>query len=206
MNDKSSRRVTIAYSDFKTLDQINEELGIVINEADKIYGNIEPVEVSQWFTDTMKRTYTKAVTIGTEVARQALIVDQVLIELEGHVPISFFLGTTFNVDSSKGLTGAPDALISKSDNQLYITSPVIVLVEAKKGDLGEALPQCIAEMEAARIFNEHKNNGIPTVYGAVTNGELWQFMNLTDNTATVDLCSYNFGDGGKIIGILKSFV
>jgi hypothetical protein len=197
----------MAYSDFKTLEQINEKLGIVINEANNIYSNIEPVEVSQWFIETMKRAYTKAVTIGTEVARQALIVDQVLIELEGHVPISFFLGTTFNVDSSKDLTGAPDALISKSHNQLYIISPVIVgLVEAKKGDLAEALPQCIAEMEAARIFNDRKNNSIPTVYGVVTNGELWQFISLMDNTATIDVCSYTFGDGGKIIGILKSFI
>jgi hypothetical protein len=71
----------MAYSDFKTLDQINEKLGIVINEANKIYSDIEAVEVSQWFIETMKRAYTKAVTIGTEVARQALIVDQVLIEL-----------------------------------------------------------------------------------------------------------------------------
>ena len=196
----------MAYSDFKTLDQINEELGIVINETNKVYSGIEPVEVSQWFIETMKRTYTKAVTIGTEAARQALIVDQVLIELEGHIPISFFLGTTFNVDSSKGLTGAPDGLITKSHNQLYITSPVIVLVEAKKGDLGEALPQCIAEMEAARIFNDRKNNNISTVYGVVTNGELWQFMNLIDNIATIDVCSYTFGDGGKIVGILKSFI
>jgi len=77
----------MAYSDFKTLEQINEELGIVINEANKIYSNIEPVEVSQWFIETMERTYTKAVTISTEVARQALIVDQVLIELGEHIPI-----------------------------------------------------------------------------------------------------------------------
>ena len=196
----------MAYSDFKTLEQINEELGIVINEANKIYSNIEPVEVSQWFIETIERTYTKAVTISTEVARQALIVDQVLIELGEHIPISFFLGTTFNVDNSKGLTGAPDSLISKSNNQLYITSTVIVLVEASICDLGEALPQCIAEMEAARIFNERKNNPISTVYGVVTNGELWQFISLMDNAATIDVCSYPFGDGKKIIGILKSFI
>ena len=34
----------MAYSDFKTLEQINEKLGIVINEANNIYSNIEPIE------------------------------------------------------------------------------------------------------------------------------------------------------------------
>jgi len=80
---------------------------------------------------TMDLVYTKAIRINTESARQALIVDNVLIELEQHVAVSFFLESTFNVDSEKGLIGNPDGIISKSTNKLYITSPLVVLVEAK---------------------------------------------------------------------------
>ncbi len=47
--------------------------------------------------------YTKAIRINTESSRQALIVDNVLMELNQHINISFFLANTFNVDSSKGL-------------------------------------------------------------------------------------------------------
>lgn len=82
--------------------------------------------------------------------------------------------------------GNPDGIISKSDNQLYITSPVVVLVEAKKSDLGSRLFQCIAEMEAARIFNEQKGKPISPIYGVVTDGVLWQFLSLQDDTATID--------------------
>lgn len=81
--------------------------------------------------------YIKAIRINTESPRQALIVDHVLMELNLHVNISFFLENSFNVDSSKGLTGNHDAIISNSDNQLYITSPVAVLVE--KSDLGSGV-------------------------------------------------------------------
>ena len=81
-----------------------------------------------------------------------------------------------------------------------------MLVEAKKSDLGGGLAQCVAEMEAARLFNERENHPISPVYGVVTDGVLWQFLSLKENTATIDSYLYNFDDGSKIIGILKFFV
>ncbi len=196
----------MAYSDFKTLDQINKQLGINIQSGLKLYTHINPIELSSWFIETMQKTYIKAIQINTESARQSLIVDQVLIELGQHIEMSFFLNNSFNVDSSKGLVGNPDGIITKSNNQLYVTSPVVVLVEAKKSDLGSGLAQCIAEMEAARIFNERDNNGISTVYGVVTDGELWRFLSLKNNIAIIDNHSYNFFDGSHILGILQSFI
>ncbi len=193
----------MAYSDFKTLEQVHEELGLVIQGASNCYRHIQPVQLTEWFVKTMDLAYTKAIRINTESARQALIVDNVLIELEQHVAISFFLESTFNVDSEKGLTGNPDGIISKSTNQLYITSPVVVLVEAKKSDLGNALPQCLAGMEAARIFNERRENPVSPVYGVVTDGVLWQFVSLENNIATIDSRLYPLEGGSMIVGILK---
>jgi hypothetical protein len=191
------------YSDFKTLEQVHQELGVIIQAASDLYRHIDPVQLTPWFTETMRLAYTKAIRINTESARQALIVDNVLMELTQHVLISFFLENSFNVDSSRGLSGNPDAIISKSDNQLYITAPVVVLVEAKKSDLGSGLPQCIAEMEAARMFNEQKAHPVAPVYGVVTDGVLWQFLSLEQNTAIIDSAFYPFEDGSKIVGILK---
>ncbi len=196
----------MAYSDFKTLEQVNQKLGITIQADNECYRHIEPVQLTQWFVDTMKMAYTKAVRINTESARQALIVDNVLMELNQHVKISFFLENTFNVDINKGLTGNPDGIISKSDNQLYITSPVVVLVEAKKSDLGSGLPQCIAFIAAARLFNEQKGNPVSPIYGVVTDGVLWQFLSLEENIVTIDSSFYHFDDGSLIVGILKFFV
>ena len=82
----------MAYSDFKTLQQVNQELGIVIKGDSELYTHIEPVQVTQWFAETMKIAYTKAVRINTESARLALIVANVLMELSRHVNISFFFG------------------------------------------------------------------------------------------------------------------
>jgi len=200
------KEVSMAYSDFKTLEQVHKKLGITIQDANGLYTHIEPVKLTNWFVETMEMAYPKAIRINTESARQALIVDNVFMELNRHIHISFFLHNTFNVDDSKGLTGNPDGIISQSRNQLYITCPVIVLVEAKKSDLGSGLGQCIAEMEGARIFNEREGNSISPVYGVVTDGVLWQFLTLQDAVVTIDSYLYSFEDGSKIVGILHSFI
>ncbi len=194
------------YSDFKTLDQVHKILGISIKSGSELYKNVAPVKLSQWFIETMRISYTRAVQINTEHARQSLIVNNVLMELSQHINISFFLQNVFNVDTERGLTGNPDAIISRSENQLYIQSPVVVLVEAKKSDLGSGYAQCIAEMEAARIFNEQNGNSVSPMYGAVTDGVLWQFLSLQNSIAVIDSFLYPLDDGSKIVGILKSFV
>jgi len=195
----------MSYSDFKSLSQVHKRLGIEIKAESELYTQVKPAKLSAWFIETMKMAYLKAIRINTESSRQALIVDHVLMELNQHLNISFFLGNSFNIDSDKGLTGNPDGIISRSDNQLYITSPVAVLVEAKKSDLGSGLAQCIAEMEAARLFNQQEENNITVIYGVVTDGALWQFLSLKDNIATIDGYLYHFADGSLIVGILKSF-
>jgi len=196
----------MSYSDFKTLDQINKVLGIEIKGENELYTHIQPVTLTDWFNTTMKIGYTKAIRINTESARQSLIVNNVLLELGQHTNISFFLQNSFNIDRDKGLTGNPDSIVTYGDNQLYITSPVLVLVEAKKSDLASGYAQCIAEMEAARLFNEREGNNIYIIYGVVTDGALWQFLSLKNNTAVIDSYLYHFNDGSQIVGILISFI
>ncbi|MFM8004268.1 MAG: hypothetical protein ACKO86_04805, partial [Dolichospermum sp.] len=79
--------------------------------------------------------------------------------------ISLFSGVDFNVDNQQGLNGFCDFLISLSKEQLFIRAPVITLVESKNENLKLGLAQCIAEMLAAQLFNEQKQNAIKIVYG-----------------------------------------
>jgi len=45
------------------------------------------------------------------------------------------LQNSFKVNFEKGLTGNPGDIISYGNNQLYITSLIVVLVKAKKSEL-----------------------------------------------------------------------
>jgi hypothetical protein len=80
------------------------------------------------------------------------------------------------------------------------------LVEAKNDNIQSGLGQCMAEMIAAQLFNQLKNNPIRTIYGVVTTGSNWKFMRLCGENIEIDLSEYYLNDIGKILGILKSFV
>ncbi len=66
--------------------------------------------------------------------------------------------------------------------------------------------QCLAEMVAAQIFNQRQSNEIPKIYGVITTGTIWQFLELEAQTATLDLQEYSLERLPKILGILSSFV
>ncbi|MGH9802328.1 MAG: hypothetical protein ACRD82_18340, partial [Blastocatellia bacterium] len=117
--------------------------------------------------------------------------------------ISLFSGLEFNVDESLGLRGRCDYILSESPEQLVLTAPVCVLVEAKNENIIAGIPQCLAEMIAALKFNEANGIAPMPIYGAVTTGMSWRFLKLDDLQANVDCVEYSIQSPKKIFGILK---
>ena len=97
-------------------------------------------------------------------------------------------------------------MISRSRLQTIIQTPVIALVEAKNDNIKSGFGQCLAEMVAAQIFNQRQSNEVPKIYGVITTGTIWQFLELEAQTATLDLQEYSLERLPKILGILSSFV
>jgi hypothetical protein len=84
------------------------------------------------------------------------------------------------VDVALGLSGVRDFLISRSREQFEVEAPVIVLVEAKKADLNVGMGQCMAEMIAAQRFNLEAGQAPMPIYGCISSGMLWRFLELED--------------------------
>jgi len=195
------------YSQF-TIEQIKSSFGIRLSEQVGIFGNIPEVSYSNFLSETLDYNIPLALAINSEKSRSELIVMPILIELRKQLSnqIGLFSGKDFTVDSQKGLNGFCDFLISKSPEQLIIEAPVIAIVEAKNDNIETGLGQCMAEMIAAQLFNHQKGNEVQKVYGVVTTGSLWKFMQLEDQTITIDLNEYFLGNVGKIVGILRSWI
>ncbi|MBE9012012.1 hypothetical protein IQ250_17580, partial [Pseudanabaenaceae cyanobacterium LEGE 13415] len=79
---------------------------------------------------------------------------------------------------------------------------VITIVEAKNENLKSGFAQCIAEMIAAQIFNERENKPIKKIYGVVTIGTIWRFLELEETTISIDLSEYYISQIEQILGIL----
>ncbi|KHG42601.1 MAG: hypothetical protein HEQ13_24385 [Dolichospermum sp. DEX189] len=197
----------MAYSDFK-LSEIIQKFELTLNEVSGLFGDVPEEESSDLLTTILKENVDLAVSINTEKARSEMIISPILLELRRKLnnEISLFSGVDFNVDNQQGLNGFCDFLISLSKEQLFVRAPVITLVESKNENLKSGLAQCIAEMLAAQLFNEQKQNQIKIVYGAVTIGTIWQFLKLEDKVVSIDLTEYYIKDVKKILGILISAI
>ena len=167
-------------------------------------GSVEPIEISEKLTSTLEETTELALAINTEKARSEMIITPILLELrpKANYQISLFSGTDFNVDVEKGLNSYCDFVISRAREQLTINAPVVIIVEAKNENIKGGLGQCAAGMLAAQLFNEQEGNGIKTVYGAVTTGDIWKFLKLEGTDIFIDLNNYYIKELNKILGIL----
>jgi len=197
----------MSYSDFD-IKKVKDELQIKIVEQKGIFSKIEEVDVSDILTFVLDDNVPLALAINTEKARSELIISDVLVELRRKFDrkISLFSGVEFNVDKDKGLNGYCDFIISRSPEQLIIDSPVVIIVEAKNENIVGGIGQCIAEMVAAKIFNEMENDSIEFIYGAVTSGSAWEFLRLENDTVYIDLREYYIENVNKIVGILSAMV
>ncbi len=197
----------MAYSNF-TLRQVEKDFHLQIEEQIDLFAHVYAIAPSDEIKKLLAENIPLALAINTEKARSEFLIAPILLELRRRspVPISLFSGTEFNVSPEKGLTGYCDYLISLSKQQLRISAPAIAIVEAKNEDIKSGLGQCIAEMVAAQLFNEIENNVINSIYGIVTTGEIWKFLQITNQTVAIDLTDYYITDIGKILGVLLDFV
>jgi len=197
----------MAYSDF-SLAKVSKTFELKILDVVNMFSAIPDLESSSFLVETLLYTVPLAISSNTEKARSEMIIAPILIELrkQFNSEISFFSGIDFTIDAEKGLNGSCDFLISRSPELLIVTAPVIIIVEAKKENINGGLGQCVAEMLAARIFNEREGNEIPAIYGAVTSGTNWRFLKLKDQVIEIDLTEYYLRDVNKILGILASVI
>jgi hypothetical protein len=192
------------YSQFD-IESIRVNFNITLIEKNTKFADVPEISYSDYLVETLRFNTPIALAINSEKSRSEMIIAPILLELKRLYPekVSLFSGKDFTVDIQKGLNGFCDFLISRSPEQLIITSPVIAVVEAKNENIEAGLGQCMAEMIASQIFNQQKGRQVSKILGAVTTGSSWKFMQLQEKTIEVDLNEYFLNQVGKILGILS---
>jgi hypothetical protein len=196
----------MAYSDF-SLRKVSQDFKLTLTQG-TFLSEYQPITPSTYLAQYLDKSLPLAIALGTEKARSEMIICPILIEVREILQreISLFSGIDFTVDQSLGLNGICDFVISRSPEQILISAPVAVIVEAKKDDLNAGLGQCIAEMVAAQRFNQQQDHPIFNIYGAVTTGSLWRFLKLEAQNVTIDLIEYAVPPVDRILGILVSMI
>lgn len=193
----------MAYSDFKTIDNVKETFKIPILSREPLFSETEAVEAGRLLTETLADNVPLALNINTEKARSELMVCPVLVEVRRLLErkISLFSGIEFNVDDTLGLNGYCDFILSNSPDQVFLESPVACVVEAKNERIRSGYAQCAAEMIAAKMFNERHGIDVPHILGAVTTGSNWKFLKYENGSVFVDFDEYLISQVSHILGI-----
>ncbi|WP_055077711.1 hypothetical protein [Pseudanabaena sp. 'Roaring Creek'] len=194
----------MSYSEF-TLESVQIAFDLTITERANLLNDTPLAEASEFLSQLLKEFVPLALAMNTEKARSELIIAPILVEVrKKHLDkASLFSGVELNVGRDSGLNGVCDFLLSRSPSQLMLKAPVVVVVEAKKENINGALGQCIAEMWAAKLFNQQHQNDISVIYGAATTGNDWKFLRLSDRLVEIDLTEYQLSNIDKILGILS---
>jgi hypothetical protein len=190
------------YSNF-TLEEVRDKFSLQIS-SEPFFFDLQPIAPSDYLKQALIRSKPFQTT-GSEKARSEFIIAPILLELRElrNNSVSIFSGEEFTVDRESGLSGICDFLVSQTGNELIIDAPVIALVEAKKGVLKDGWGQCIAEMVAARKFNENRGKPVKHIYGVVTSGSLWHFFQMQGDVVFLDPNEYPLSPVDQLLAVLN---
>ena len=193
----------MSYSNF-TLAQVERQFALNVIKG-VFFQNLPRLPARTWLKESLEISAPFASAQGSEKVRSELIVAPLLFELRELLnrQIGLFSGVDFTIDPELGLNGICDFLLTRSTSELTIKAPVIILIEAKKGELNAGWGQCAAEMIAAQKFNQANGYEIADIYGSVTTGTQWQFLKLTGQNLTIDVTEYSLDPIDRILGILQ---
>ena len=144
----------------------------------------------------------------SEKAKSEFLISPILAELEelNLQKFAFYSGYKFNVEPKQGLSGFCDFVLSFEPTAFRIEAPVFCIVEAKNENLEGGVPQCVAELYAAQIFNDRVGKPRPILYGAVTFGHEWKFIRFIGKEAQVDTNVFYLNQLPQILGIMQYIV
>ena len=191
----------MTFSEF-SLEKVERILGVSVLQA-SLFPKPKPVDVPAWLPGWLERGTRLA--FLNEKSRSEFIVVPILLAVRELCAdrLSIFSGQRLEGDTSLDLSGECDFLLTLGPPLPPLKAPILAVVEAKKHDVEAGMGQCIAQLVAARSFNEAAGRNDLPMYGCVTTGETWQFLRLVGKTAEVDSRRFYLDN---LSGILAMFL
>lgn len=191
------------YGDF-TLEEIELRFG-VRNRTGQLFPLVTPVEPGEKLKEALQLA--TELPVRSEKARSETIVFPLLVELRSRNNKFFtiYSGDVLNADEEKGLRGECDFILAKDVGSFSINYPITQIVEAKKNDLEIGVPQCAAQLIGAQVFNRKKGVALDKLYGCVTTGNEWMFMQL-EQDLLIDPRVYYLNEINQLLGVFQCII
>lgn len=195
----------MSYTDF-SLESAEARFDVVTVPGN-LFPGLTSLSVPDWLRDLLARGRGAAALVS-EKARSEFLVAPILLACRDLVPGEFtiYSGQRLDVDADLGLVGECDYILALTPPVPRLRAPLVTVLEAKRGDIEQALGQCVAQMVGARLFNEHAGSPSEQVFGVVTTGEDWQFLRLQGATVTLHPERLFIAGVGDILAALQAIL
>jgi hypothetical protein len=193
------------YPDY-TLELVESTFGLTVVPGE-LFPGLVPLAVPGWLRDLLERGR-EAAALVSEKARSEFLVVPILLVAHDFAPadLTIYSGQRLDVDPEHGLVGECDYILALTPPVPRLRAPRVTIVEAKKGDIEASLGQCVAQMVAARMFNERTGETSRPMFGCVTTGEVWQFLRLDGTTVTAARERLFLDNVGGILAALQAIL
>jgi hypothetical protein len=187
----------MAFSDYKTISQVQTEYQIKYDEVRFVEKNIIPIATH--FIDEIEFNIKTLDVFSSEAARCELIILPLLREVYKKVSLKLSLWVQKPIHCDAILNGTPDYIVSKRSQlgKTVLEYPLLIVTEAKKNDFEQGWAQCLAELLASQKLND--NIQLP-VYGIVTDGKYWELGVLTANRFSKNTESLSIDNLPELLG------
>jgi hypothetical protein len=198
---------SMSYSQYTTLQSVRQKLGIKPTFG-KMLHEVKDVVPTDLLLQILDRNTKNRTAYFNEKARSEGIVFPILSELQAQHNFSFALYSGANIEGEKelGLNGECDFVLSNAAQSIELERPVFCIVEAKDNDIELGIPQCIAQLCGAQLYNQRENIHVEILYGAVTTGTEWNFLQLHRKEVLIDNDLYSLKNLPELLGALSQLI
>lgn len=189
------------FSTYKNISAVAKEFQIKVMRDNFIIET--EFAISPGFREELELILNEGVFDNSEIALCETIIFPVLKEVWKVYRSKFLLWSHQTLIHDEKLCGVPDYILAKRSplGTVVFDKPYFVLVEAKKeSDFSEGWGQCLAEMIAVQRINEEPEQ---TVFGIVSNGVMWQFGKLIEDTFTQNKLFYTIQELERLFGAVN---
>jgi hypothetical protein len=189
------------FTSYKEIGQVLKEYQITFEEV--IWVSQLEIPISEYFQSELEYSLRAFSFDDSEYAVCENLIYPILREVYKPYEKQFTLWSHKPISYDEKLCGTPDYIVAKKSplGKPIFEKPFLIAVEAKKDDFIEGWGQGLAEMVSLQKLNDFSDDR--TVFGIVSNGQLWQFGKLKGAVFTKNLKPYGISDLEKLFGALN---
>lgn len=185
-----------------TFQDLRDRFGIQV-ETESFLPDVSPLALPDWLIKYLTINHLSPALAKSEKAVSEMLIAPVLsaVKENNADTVALFSGEPLTLPGE--LSGICDFIIAANPKAFLPEPPILILVEAKKQDLYGGIPQCVAEMLAARSVNERAGIQYDAIFGCVTTGNEWLFLKLAGSRAITEPTIFYYPQLDRVLGVFQ---